>query len=202
MAVPSIALAFGSCPMRSYSHGALVSRAQTVPSKPAPAPTLQLIDLSSYQQVLAKYRGKPTLVTFWATWCEPCRDEYPTIIKLAAQYAPEGLAVFGVNMDDDADLHLVGRFMALHHPGFANIRQKPGIDLDSFYQGVNPEWHGTMPETIFYGRDGHIALSFVGEKSRDDFERCHSSLILAEARRSSLPRCPAADRCRGCQSGN
>jgi thiol-disulfide isomerase/thioredoxin len=155
----------------------LVGWAQT--AAPKPAATLQLVDLSGYRQFLQKYRGKPILVTFWATWCEPCRDEYPMIVKLAAQYAPQGLAVFGVDMDDDADMHLVGHFLALNHPGFANIRQKPGIDLDSFYQGVNPDWRGTMPETVFYGRDGRIATSFVGERSHDDFERA-IRLILAK----------------------
>jgi thiol-disulfide isomerase/thioredoxin len=172
-------LTLALCTLTSISAAA-VGRAQTsAPPKPAAAPALQLVDLAGYQQFLAKYRGKPVLVTFWATWCEPCRDEYPMIVKLAAQYAPQGLAVFGVDMDDDADMNLVRHFMTQNHPGFPNVRQKPGIDLDAFYQGVNPEWHGTMPETVFYGRDGRIVTSFVGEKTHDDFERA-IHLILSK----------------------
>jgi thiol-disulfide isomerase/thioredoxin len=130
---------------------------------------LQLIDLDGYKKILATYKGKPLLVTFWATWCEPCRYEYPTIVELAKEYAPKGLAVYGVSFDDNADMHLVRDFLAKNRPAFPNYRQKPGIDVDGFYQGVNPEWTGTMPETIFYGRDGRIVAHFEGEHSRDDF---------------------------------
>jgi thiol-disulfide isomerase/thioredoxin len=172
---------------------AAVGHAQTATPPKAAAPALQLVDLAGYQQFLTKYRGKPVLVTFWATWCEPCRDEYPMIVKLASQYAPQGLSVFGVDMDDDADMNLVRHFLTQNHPGFPNIRQKPGIDLDAFYQGVNPDWHGTMPETVLYGRDGRIATSFVGEKSRDDFEGAIRSILAKPSATAAAKRLPAGN---------
>src|SRR5579864_1248141 len=92
--------------------------AQSASAKPAPksgksaAADLPLIDLAGYNQVLAKYHGKPLVVTFWATWCEPCRDEFPLLVDLAKQYAPQGLAVFGVSLDNDAEIHLMRRFLA------------------------------------------------------------------------------------------
>ena len=149
---------------------------QTASAKPAPkssksaAADLPLVDLDGYKQVLAKYRGKPLVVTFWATWCEPCRDEFPLLVELQKQYAPQGLAIFGVSLDDDADMNLVRRFLARNQPAFSNYRQKPGIDVDAFYRGVNPAWSGTMPETIFYGHDGRIIGHFVGAQSRASFE--------------------------------
>ncbi|HUJ30600.1 MAG TPA: TlpA disulfide reductase family protein [Candidatus Acidoferrum sp.] len=151
-------------------HQASPQKPATAAHKPAQPADLPLIDLAGYEQVLAKYRGKPVLVTFWATWCEPCRDEFPMVVELAKQYAPQGLAVFGVSLDDDADIHLVRRFLAKNQPGFHNYRQKPGIDVDAFYRGVNPAWTGTMPETVFYGRDGRIVGHFVGAQPRASFE--------------------------------
>jgi thiol-disulfide isomerase/thioredoxin len=139
-------------------------------AKPAATADLPLIDIAGYNQVLSKYRGKPLVVTFWATWCEPCRDEFPMLVELYKQYAPQGLAIFGVSLDDDADMNLVRRFLAKNQPGFPNYRQKPGIDVDAFYRSVNPAWTGTMPETIFYGRDGRIIGHFVGAQSRAAFE--------------------------------
>jgi thiol-disulfide isomerase/thioredoxin len=153
-----------------------ISLAQTASSKPpakSPKPAaadLPLIDLAGYNQVLAKYRGRPLVVTFWATWCEPCRDEFPLLVQLQKQYAPQGLAIFGVSLDDDSDMNLVRRFLARNQPAFPSYRQKPGIDVDAFYRGVNPAWTGTMPETIFYGRDGRIVGHFIGEQPRAAFE--------------------------------
>ena len=140
-------------------------------------PDPQVIDLAGYQQVLAKYRGKPLVVNFWATWCEPCRDEYPLIVELAAEFKSQGISVMGINMDDDSDMNLVRRFIARTQPHFPNYRQKPGIDLDGFYRGVNPAWNGTMPQTIFYTRDGHINLYFLGTRPRPVFEQAFRDLL-------------------------
>ena len=142
---------------------------------------LPLIDLAGYNKVLAKYHGKPLLVTFWATWCEPCRDEFPMLIELSKVYAPKGLAVFGVSLDDNADMNLVRHFLTQFHPTFANYRQDPQIDVDAFYHGVNPEWQGAMPETIFYGRDGRIAQSFTAEQPRATYEQAIRAILASQA---------------------
>ena len=145
--------------------------------KTGPNSDPQLIDLAGYQQMLAKYRGKPLVVNFWATWCEPCRDEYPMIVELAKQFKPEGVEVVGVDMDDESDMNLVRRFIARMQPPFLNYRQKPGIDLDKFYDGVNPQWKGTMPQTIFYGKDGSVVGFFLGSRPRPQFEQAFRATL-------------------------
>jgi thiol-disulfide isomerase/thioredoxin len=171
------------------------SQAQSAPPKTtskSTTPNLSLIDLAGYNQALAKYRGKPLLVTFWATWCEPCRYEFPLLVELAKQYEPQGLAVFGVSLDDDADLNIVRHFLAQNHPGFPSYRQKPGIDVDAFYRGVNPQWQGTMPETIFYGRDGRIAGHFVGGQTRPLFEQAIRAILTTRSSQNPPARCSVA----------
>jgi cytochrome c biogenesis protein CcmG, thiol:disulfide interchange protein DsbE len=147
------------------------------PGKAAGATDPQLIDLAGYRQLLAKYKGKPLVVNFWATWCEPCRDEYPMIVELAKQFKPQGVKVVGVDMDDESDMNLVRRFIARTQPQFPNYRQKPGIDLDAFYAGVNPDWKGTMPQTIFYARDGQILGFFLGSRPQPVFEQAFRATL-------------------------
>lgn len=130
----------------------------------------QLIDGQGFQKVLQQYRGKPVLVNFWATWCEPCRDEYPMLNELAKLYAPKGLRVVGVSMDDDGDIILMRRFLARYKPVFPNYRKKPGDDDAAFRQSVLPGWTGSMPVSIFYAKDGQQVASFKGEKDRAQYE--------------------------------
>ena len=140
----------------------------------------QLVDAQGFQKVLQKYRGKPVLVNFWATWCEPCRDEYPMLNELAKQYAPKGLQVVGVSMDDDGDLILMRRFLARYKPVFTNYRKKPG-DEAAFRQSVLPGWRGSMPVSIFYAKDGTQVASFMGEKAREQYEAEIKALLGSDS---------------------
>jgi len=98
-------------------------------------------------------------------------------VELAKEFKPQGVSVIGVDMDDESDMNLVRRFIARAQPPFPNYRQKPGIDLDAFYEGVNPEWKGTMPQTIFYGRDGQILGFFLGSRPRPVFEQAFRATL-------------------------
>ena len=129
----------------------------------------ELIDAQGFQKILEHYRGKALVVNFWATWCEPCRDEYPMLNELAKQYAPKGLQVVGVSMDDDGDLILMRRFLARYKPVFPNYRKTPGAEA-AFRESVLPGWTGTMPVSIFYGKDGRQVDHFLGEKDRAKYE--------------------------------
>jgi thiol-disulfide isomerase/thioredoxin len=129
----------------------------------------ELIDAQGYARILQQYRGKPLLVTFWATWCEPCRDEYPMLNELAKQYAPKDLKVVGVNLDDDGDLILMRRFLARYKPIFPNYRKKPGAEGE-FRQAVLAGWTGSLPVTVFYSKDGQQINSMLGEGTREKYE--------------------------------
>src|SRR4029077_18480890 len=109
----------------------------------------QIIDVQGYQKLVRQYHGKPLLINFWATWCEPCRDEYPMLNELAKEYAPKGLRVVGVDSDQDGDLILMRRFIARYKPVFPNYRRKP-VKPEAeaeFNQAVLPEWRGELPAT-------------------------------------------------------
>jgi thiol-disulfide isomerase/thioredoxin len=129
-----------------------------------------MIDLAGYRKLLADHRGKPLLITFWATWCEPCREEFPLVNQLAKQYAPQGLVVLGVDMDDDAELTLVRHFIERNQPIFPSVRKKMGHE-DEFDNGVSPDWKGVMPANFFYAADGRLVGFMVGAHPREDFEK-------------------------------
>jgi thiol-disulfide isomerase/thioredoxin len=68
------------------------------------APDFTLNDSSGKPVKLSSYRGKNfVLVDFWATWCGPCRAEFPELVKAQAKYGPKGLVILGVSIDAERD---------------------------------------------------------------------------------------------------
>lgn len=76
------------------------------------APDFQRADLGGRQVQLADYRGKLVLLSFWASWCEPCREEMPAFSSWQEAWQARGLQVVGVSMDDSVDD--VKAFLAAH----------------------------------------------------------------------------------------
>ena len=157
--------------------GLLVIAGMALAAAQTPAPKdPELIDIQGYQKLLQQYKGKPLLVNFWATWCEPCRDEYPMLNELAKQYAPQGLKVVGVSLDQDGDLILMRRFLARYKPVFPNYRKKKGQE-DAFVQAVWPGWNGSLPTSVFYAKDGQMVGHFVGAGDHDSYEAAIKKLL-------------------------
>lgn len=66
-------------------------------------PNLAFTQLDGSRQLdLESFEGRPVLMTFWASWCGPCRQELPELQKLAAELADEGFALITINMDQSA----------------------------------------------------------------------------------------------------
>jgi thiol-disulfide isomerase/thioredoxin len=163
--------------LRTALAGLLVMAGLALAAAQTPAPKdPELIDTQGYQKLLQQYKGKPLLVTFWATWCEPCRDEYPMLNDLAKQYAPQGLKVVGVSLDQDGDLILMRRFLARYKPIFPNYRKKKGEE-DAFVQAVLPGWNGSLPASVFYAKDGQQIGHFIGAGDHDSYEAAIKTLL-------------------------
>jgi thiol-disulfide isomerase/thioredoxin len=156
-----------------------VAASATAPPQTSPQHDPPIIDIQGYLKVLEQYRGKPLLVTFWATWCEPCRDEYPMINELAKEYAPKGLQVLGVDDDEEGDLILMRRFIARYKPVFPNYRKKRA-NASAFHQAVSPDWNGMMPATFFYAKDGRQIGHFFGARDRNTFEVAIRTLLAMD----------------------
>ena len=137
-----------------------------------------LIDAAGYQKILEQYHGKPLLITFWATWCEPCRAEFPMLNELISEYQPKGLKVVGINLDDDGDLILTRRFIARYKPAFPSYRKRAGGE-HAFAEAVLPGWNGAIPASFFYAPDGHQIGHLLGGTDRETFEAAIRQLMAS-----------------------
>lgn len=76
------------------------------------APDFSLRTLSGERIKLSDYKGKVVILSFWATWCAPCKQELPVLQGLLDRYQNDGLAVLAVNTDDPKTVAEVRRFVA------------------------------------------------------------------------------------------
>lgn len=165
-------------PVQRRKAGGTIGRKTPVVSDPV------VIDQQGFQNILAKYSGKPLLVNFWATWCEPCRDEYPMLNELAKKYAPDGLQVIGVSLDNEGEMILVRRFLARYKPVFPNFRKQAGKE-EQFIDVVNKKWSGSIPASFFYARDGRQIGQIIGEGKREVYEAAIRSVLDAGGKNSA-----------------
>src|SRR5213596_2365285 len=70
-----------------------------------PSPAVKEIDTEGLKSLLKRDSHRPLLVNFWATWCDPCRDEFPDLVKIDADYRGKGLDFIAISLDDLKDIN-------------------------------------------------------------------------------------------------
>ncbi|WP_159591396.1 TlpA family protein disulfide reductase [Chelativorans xinjiangense] len=101
-------LAAAACPLAILPRSAAASALVEVPAS-LEGPSLDIPDLGGKLHRLADYRGKVTVVAFWAAWCPPCRAEIPSLARLSRQLPAERFAILAVNLGDTSER--IGRFL-------------------------------------------------------------------------------------------
>src|SRR5579864_3622170 len=85
-----------SVPQTSGTGGAAPASAAAAPEANVTLPGLDGMDAT-----VAQYKGKVVLVNFWATWCQPCKEEIPLLMESSEKYGPKGFVILGVAMDTE-----------------------------------------------------------------------------------------------------
>jgi cytochrome c biogenesis protein CcmG/thiol:disulfide interchange protein DsbE len=117
------------------------------------APDFSLTDLSGRALRLSDHRGKVIVLDFWATWCEPCKEEIPHFVEMQNRYAAQGLQVIGISMDDEDKP--VRDFQQKYKMNYPVARGTP--ELAGQYGGILG-----LPITFVIDRTGHIAARHIG----------------------------------------
>ena len=108
-------------------------------------------------------KGRPLLVNFWATWCTPCREEFPDLVKIREQYAADRLDFVTVSLDDISDIgKAVPEFLrdqrATRMPAYLLHAEDDGAAINL----VDATWHGELPATFLFDREGKVVFKRKG----------------------------------------
>ena len=111
---------------------------------------------------LSSFAGKVVLVDFWATWCDPCKEEIPDLVKMREKLKDKGFEIFGVSMDEEG-AKAVKKFTAKQPISYP-------IGLNN---GVLPPEGWTVPglhTAYLIGRKGQVLKRWFGEKDMAELE--------------------------------
>lgn len=128
-------------------------------------PVVEKVGLAGLKRMLQADSGKVVLLNAWASWCKPCKDEMPGLLKAWKSFRAKPLQLILLSTDDIDDLETKVR------PAL----KKFGVDFptyimsdssqDAFISGINDAWSGALPATFLYDREGKLAEMKVGERT-------------------------------------
>jgi len=132
----------------------------TKPKKPLPE--VSAIDTDALKGLITQQRERPLLVNFWATFCDPCRDEFPDLVKIDKDYRPQSIEFVTVSLDDIDQIKTdVPEFLSLMKatmPAYLlNVSDpEPAINF------VDKRWQGDLPATFLYNEKGEVVYKHIG----------------------------------------
>ena len=128
-----------------------------------PSIVVKQIDATSLNAIVKRESAaRPLLINFWATWCDPCREEFPDLVELDRQFRPQGLDMISVSLDDLSEiktevpkcLRQVGATMPAY---LLNVS-----DPDQVISTIDPKWSGALPATFLYDAEGKMVFKHFG----------------------------------------
>jgi cytochrome c biogenesis protein CcmG/thiol:disulfide interchange protein DsbE len=165
-----LAIPLASTPTGSPSASSVVVGGSPLLGKPLPDLVLQDLDGGTVRT--ADLRGRPLIVNIWASWCVPCRDEFPLLVGANGEYRDEGLAVLGIIRRDDPEA--ARRFAAEQGATWPML-------LDPDESGYRALIGIGVPQTYFVDAEGIVRWVNLGPFSPDGLAFGISRILAATA---------------------
>jgi len=132
---------------------------------------LSLPDLAGKPQSLGQWQSRILLVNFWATWCEPCREEIPILVKMQTTYAGKGLQIVGISVDSVDKVVDFSLKFKINYPlliaGYEAIELLRDLGNKS----------GSLPYTVILSRNGAILDAHLGGLTEPELEKLISKAL-------------------------
>lgn len=155
------------------------SPAQSNAARFSASDDIRQIDLEGLKKLLRRdpKDTRPLLVNFWATWCDPCREEFPDLVKIDEDYRSKPLNFVAISLDDVTDIKTaVPKFLkemkATMHVVLLNVN-----DPEPAIRAVDPTWDGQLPATFLYDKEGKVVFKHYGRIKPDELRAALDRVI-------------------------
>lgn len=136
---------------------------------------VEIITVEELKELIKNRNGKPLLINAWATWCAPCREEFPDLVKIANEYYGQ-IDVVGISVDfpEEIDSKIIP-FLKKQNADFKNYVIKV-IEPEDFINLLNESWSGAIPATFIYNVKGNQVRYLIGQQSFEEFKKVIENL--------------------------
>lgn len=131
---------------------------------------VRVIDLDGLKKLLQRDSKdtRPLLINFWATWCDPCREEFPDLVMVDKDYRNKGLNFIAISLDDVNDIKTaVPKFLTEMKAEMPVVLLNVN-DPEPAIKAVDATWDGQLPATFLYDKDGKIVFKHFGKIQPDE----------------------------------
>ena len=111
-------------------------------------------------------RGSVVLVNVWATWCTPCREELPDLLRLQRECGANGFRLILVSADFASQRPAAAALLASQGVGFPTFAKAQGDQ--EFIDGLDPRWSGALPASLLFDREGRKVAFWEGKASYEE----------------------------------
>lgn len=121
--------------------------------------------------------GKVVMINLWATWCKPCVEEFPDILKLNSEYKDNDFKLILVSLDFGEDLQTQTKsFLKKNDVDFVTYYNNFSKD-DELIDYMDKSWNGGIPGTFIYDKNGVLKKSLIGKTKYKDFKKEVNKLL-------------------------
>lgn len=134
-----------------------------------PATHVSAVDGATLKKAVAAHKGKVVVLNLWATWCGPCVEEFPDLVKLQQSYQKQGLVLIAASIDEPEDKQEVIDFARKQNVAFPIYLRKAG-SVEKFIDPIDRKWSGAVPATYVFDRKGKlVGKPITGKHTYDEF---------------------------------
>jgi thiol-disulfide isomerase/thioredoxin len=177
-----VGVVFVSCLFLSFSAAAQSKKAHKVRAAPSAKRSVaaRAINAEELQALLKRGGSRPLLVNYWATWCDPCRDEFPDLVKIDKEYRAKGLDFIAITLDDLADINTAVPKFLREMKAKMPVYLLNVADPEPAINAVDREWGGALPATFLYNNKGEVAYKHFGRIKADELRTAIDKVMSAK----------------------
>lgn len=177
---------FATCVVIFFTAANLFAQKTKIQTSTKPSKTADVLNIPKVTQIdevkikqLLKPNGKPLLVNFWATWCIPCREEFPELVEIDKEYKGK-IDFITISLDDLAEINRdVPKFLNEMKATMPAYLLKT-TDENAVISTISKDWAGGLPFSVLYNKDGEIVHFKQGKIKIDVVKEKIDELLKTE----------------------